>query len=151
MKKKCLARKFIVQPFKNILKILKICEINLLTSRIFFNLWEFQEFWKSFKNISNFFKFQSGPFPTWTPSLETIPEEPEETPEGAIPKELLFNERFSPKLFRFTSPSIVFTDADAKKTAGRDKTKAKIAKVKKWVNFWFLRIFWVITVFFLCF
>ncbi|CAB3402950.1 unnamed protein product [Caenorhabditis bovis] len=76
-------------------------------------------------------KLKKGPMPTWTPSLETIEEEPEEVPEGAIPKELLYNEIISPKLFRFTSPSITFTDSDAKKTAGRDKTKAKIAKVKK--------------------
>ncbi|EGT52039.1 hypothetical protein CAEBREN_16123 [Caenorhabditis brenneri] len=77
-------------------------------------------------------RLKSGPMPTWAPSLETIDEEQETEPEeGVVPKSLLFNEKFSPKLFRFTSPSIVFTDADAKKTAGRDKTKAKIAKVKK--------------------
>lgn len=76
-------------------------------------------------------RLKSGPMPTWSPTLETIEEEPETAPEGAVPKSLLFHESFSPKLFRFTSPSIAFTDADAKKTAGRDKTKAKIAKVKK--------------------
>ncbi|CAI2347351.1 unnamed protein product [Caenorhabditis sp. 36 PRJEB53466] len=75
-------------------------------------------------------RLKSGPVPTWTPSLESIPELTEENGSN-IPKELLFNEMFSPKLFRFTSPSIVFTDADAKKTAGRDKTKAKIAKRDK--------------------
>ncbi|CAI5445443.1 unnamed protein product [Caenorhabditis angaria] len=78
-------------------------------------------------------KLKKGPLPTWIPSLETISEESEEeaAAEGTIPKELLHNETFSPKIFRFTSPSIVFTDADAKRAAGRDKTKAKIAKVKK--------------------
>lgn len=77
-------------------------------------------------------RIKSGPMPTWAPSLETIEEEPETQAEDAsVHKNLLFNEKFSPKLFRFTSPSIVFTDADAKKATGRDKTKAKIAKVKK--------------------
>ncbi|CAI4230453.1 unnamed protein product [Auanema sp. JU1783] len=69
-------------------------------------------------------KLKHGPIPTWTPSLSAIPEETEE--------QVVENtEAFVPELFRFTSPSIVFTDADAKKSVGRDKTKAKIAKVKK--------------------
>lgn len=77
-------------------------------------------------------RLKSGPVPTWTPSLETIQEESElSSEEGVVPKNLLFDETFSSKLFRFTSPSIVFTDADAKRATGRDKTKAKIAKVKK--------------------
>uniref|UniRef100_A0A1I7U346 Large ribosomal subunit protein uL3m n=1 Tax=Caenorhabditis tropicalis TaxID=1561998 RepID=A0A1I7U346_9PELO len=76
-------------------------------------------------------RLRTGPMPTWAPSLETIEEEPESSPEEVVPKNLLFHEQFSPKLFRFTSPSIAFTDADAKKATGRDKTKAKIAKVKK--------------------
>ncbi|CAD6188325.1 unnamed protein product [Caenorhabditis auriculariae] len=74
-------------------------------------------------------KLTSGPMPTWTPSLETIPEESED--QSPLQKELLYREAVSPKLFRFTSPSVLFSDADVKKVAGRDKTKAKIAKVKK--------------------
>lgn len=79
-------------------------------------------------------KIKNGPVPTWSPELSTIAEE-EEVVEGeeeaSLPVELRANEVFAPNLFRFTSPSIVFSDADSKKTAGRDKTKAKIAKVKK--------------------
>lgn len=77
-------------------------------------------------------RLKTGPMPTWAPTLDTIEEESDSTQhEEVVPKSLLFNETFSPKIFRFTSPSIIFTDADAKKAAGRDKTKAKIAKVKK--------------------
>uniref|UniRef100_A0A8R1ET86 Large ribosomal subunit protein uL3m n=1 Tax=Caenorhabditis japonica TaxID=281687 RepID=A0A8R1ET86_CAEJA len=75
-------------------------------------------------------RLKTGPVPTWAPSLETINEETEDQEED-VAKKLGGNEQFMDNIFRFTSPSITFTDADAKKSAGRDKTKAKIAKVKK--------------------
>nr|CDJ94308.1 Ribosomal protein L3 domain containing protein [Haemonchus contortus] len=71
-------------------------------------------------------KLKTGPIPTWLPSLETAEEESEEQSAVSRPNEIL-----SPKLFSFSSPSIIFSEDDAKKSAGRDKTKAKIAKVKK--------------------
>ncbi|GMT18723.1 hypothetical protein PFISCL1PPCAC_10020, partial [Pristionchus fissidentatus] len=68
--------------------------------------------------------------PTWTPSLETIEEEKEEGDEKK--KEIQTDkQQYLDNLFRFTDPSIQFTNDDLKKQAGRDKTKAKIAKVKK--------------------
>lgn len=36
-----------------------------------------------------------------------------------------------PKLFRFSQPSIVYTEEDEVKSAVRDKTRAKTAKIKK--------------------
>ncbi|WKX99493.1 hypothetical protein Q1695_014405 [Nippostrongylus brasiliensis] len=72
-------------------------------------------------------KIKSGPLPTWAPSLESVEEEALEE-ETKLPQS---SDIFSPKLFRFSSPSIIFSDDDAKKSVGRDKTKAKIAKVKK--------------------
>lgn len=36
-----------------------------------------------------------------------------------------------PNLFHFTQPSVTYTEADETKSALRDKTRAKIAKVKK--------------------
>uniref|UniRef100_A0AC34FTR2 Large ribosomal subunit protein uL3m n=1 Tax=Panagrolaimus sp. ES5 TaxID=591445 RepID=A0AC34FTR2_9BILA len=38
---------------------------------------------------------------------------------------------YNPNVFNFSSPSVVFTEADEKKSAARDKMRAKIAKVKK--------------------
>ncbi|CAJ0942624.1 unnamed protein product, partial [Mesorhabditis belari] len=67
--------------------------------------------------------------PTWTPSLATIPEASEEVSSEEAP--FTYQQEFLPELFKFTSPTIVFTEVDGKKAAGRDKTKAKIAKVKK--------------------
>lgn len=71
-------------------------------------------------------RLKSGPIPTWTPSLDRIEQVSEEESEAAQSNEIL-----SPKLFSFSSSSIIFSDEDAKKSVGRDKTKAKIAKVKK--------------------
>uniref|UniRef100_A0AC34R2E2 Large ribosomal subunit protein uL3m n=1 Tax=Panagrolaimus sp. JU765 TaxID=591449 RepID=A0AC34R2E2_9BILA len=45
--------------------------------------------------------------------------------------ELTAQDLYAEKLFKFTSPSIAFTEAHEKKSAARDKTRAKIAKVKK--------------------
>ncbi|CAD5221712.1 unnamed protein product [Bursaphelenchus xylophilus] len=43
---------------------------------------------------------------------------------------------YHPKLFRFTSPSIVYTEEDETKSAAREKGRAKIAKVKKVCRQW---------------
>ncbi|RCN46060.1 ribosomal protein L3 [Ancylostoma caninum] len=71
-------------------------------------------------------KLKKGPVPTWLPSLETVEEESES--EDDQQNILRDKEILSPKLFNFSSPTIMFSDDDAKKTLGRDKTKAKIAK-----------------------
>ncbi|EYC20399.1 hypothetical protein Y032_0022g604 [Ancylostoma ceylanicum] len=74
-------------------------------------------------------KIKKGPVPTWLPSLEKVEEESEtKDDQQNVSRD---NEILSPKLFNFSSPTIMFSDDDAKKTLGRDKTKAKIAKVKK--------------------
>ncbi|CAJ0598742.1 unnamed protein product [Cylicocyclus nassatus] len=70
-------------------------------------------------------KLKTGCLPTWTPSVEEG-SDTEKSADVLRDKELL-----SPKLFNFSSPTIMFSDEDAKKALGRDKTKAKIAKVKK--------------------
>ncbi|EPB72072.1 ribosomal protein L3 [Ancylostoma ceylanicum] len=69
---------------------------------------------------------EKGPVPTWLPSLEKVEEESEtKDDQQNVSRD---NEILSPKLFNFSSPTIMFSDDDAKKTLGRDKTKAKIAK-----------------------
>ncbi|PIO71886.1 hypothetical protein TELCIR_06194 [Teladorsagia circumcincta] len=71
-------------------------------------------------------KLKTGPVPTWLPTIEAAEVEGEE--QNAAPQS---HEILSPKMFSFSSPSIIFSEEDAKKSAARDKTKAKIAKVKK--------------------
>ncbi|KJH47860.1 50S ribosomal protein L3 [Dictyocaulus viviparus] len=74
-------------------------------------------------------KLQIGPMPTWLPSMnikETDTEYREATANISRANEII-----SHKLFDFISPTITFSDEDAKKSMGRDRTKAKIAKVKK--------------------
>ncbi|KAK6022167.1 50S ribosomal protein L3 [Ostertagia ostertagi] len=68
-------------------------------------------------------KLKTGPVPTWLPSIEAAEVEGEE--QNAAPQS---HEILSPKMFSFSSPSIIFSEDDAKKSAARDKTKAKIAK-----------------------
>lgn len=75
-------------------------------------------------------KLKIGPIPTWLPCITAVEEDPESSKEVAMNK-LRGNEIISYKLFDFTSPTLTFSDEDAKKAIGRDKTKAKIAKVKK--------------------
>ncbi|TKR68050.1 hypothetical protein L596_024096 [Steinernema carpocapsae] len=69
-------------------------------------------------------RVRNPPFPTYYPELETISEEA----EAAAAQES--SEIYVPELFRFNSPSVVFS-TEEKKSKGRDRTKAKIAKVKK--------------------
>ncbi|KAE9549435.1 hypothetical protein FO519_007348 [Halicephalobus sp. NKZ332] len=65
-------------------------------------------------------------FPTFAP------EEEENADLGQLSiGDLTSKDLYSEKLFQFNSSSIVFTEADEKKSAARDKTRAKIAKVKK--------------------
>ena len=45
--------------------------------------------------------------------------------------EITSEDIYSPNLFSFSSPSVVYTEADEKRSAARDKTRAKIARVKK--------------------
>uniref|UniRef100_A0A158P9C4 Large ribosomal subunit protein uL3m n=1 Tax=Angiostrongylus cantonensis TaxID=6313 RepID=A0A158P9C4_ANGCA len=75
-------------------------------------------------------KLKVGPMPTWLPSISEA-ERDSETDEEATMNKLGANEIISHKLFNFTTPTLTFSDEDAKKAIGRDKTKAKIAKVKK--------------------
>lgn len=75
-------------------------------------------------------KLKVGPMPTWLPPIAEVEGDTEEDKEAATNK-LRANEIISEKLFDFTSPTLTFSDEDAKKAVGRDKTKAKIAKVKK--------------------
>ena len=65
-------------------------------------------------------------FPTYVPE-ETETVDLEQLSIGDLTSKDLYSE----KLFQFKNPSIVFTDADEKKSAARDKMRAKIAKVKK--------------------
>src|SRR5690606_15089376 len=65
-------------------------------------------------------------FPTYL-SEETETVDLEQLSIGDLTSKDLYSE----KLFQFNNPSIVFTDADEKKSAARDKMRAKIAKVKK--------------------
>ncbi|KHJ93906.1 DNA-directed RNA polymerase II subunit RPB2 family protein [Oesophagostomum dentatum] len=74
-------------------------------------------------------KLKRGPVPTWLPSLETVEDKSEDKGDQHDQHlSLRDKEIFSPKLFNFSSPTIMFSDDDAKKALGRDKTKAKIAK-----------------------
>ncbi|CAJ0573968.1 unnamed protein product, partial [Mesorhabditis spiculigera] len=65
--------------------------------------------------------------PTWNSTIIPTTEEGEPINNPVFK----YNEAFIPTLFRFDSPSIVFTEEHGKKGSARDKTKAKIAKVKK--------------------
>ncbi|CAJ0565286.1 unnamed protein product, partial [Mesorhabditis spiculigera] len=65
--------------------------------------------------------------PTWNSTITPTTEEGEPINNPVFK----YNEAFIPTLFRFDSPSIVFTEEHGKKGSARDKTKAKIAKVKK--------------------
>uniref|UniRef100_A0A7E4ZXP4 Large ribosomal subunit protein uL3m n=2 Tax=Panagrellus redivivus TaxID=6233 RepID=A0A7E4ZXP4_PANRE len=75
-------------------------------------------------------RVKNPPFPTY---LETIPEEDEEAESKQVVNaaNLTSADIYHEKIFRFDSPSIVFTAADEKQSAARDKMRAKIAKVKK--------------------
>uniref|UniRef100_A0A0K0EKY4 Large ribosomal subunit protein uL3m n=1 Tax=Strongyloides stercoralis TaxID=6248 RepID=A0A0K0EKY4_STRER len=64
------------------------------------------------------------PFPTY---YETINEEEEEN-ENLLP---CVKDMYHEKVFRMNQPSIIFKDEDGVKSAVRDRTKAKIAKIKK--------------------
>uniref|UniRef100_A0A915B6N0 Uncharacterized protein n=1 Tax=Parascaris univalens TaxID=6257 RepID=A0A915B6N0_PARUN len=82
-------------------------------------------------------RVESPPFPTFflpdqaTDSSKDAPEEAEVPVTPGAPVVAPNGEIFASKLFRFSSPSIVFTEEDETKLPGRDKTRAKIAKVKK--------------------
>lgn len=66
------------------------------------------------------------PFPTF------VPEEEHTTRIDDINiGDLTAQDIYSDKIYQFTNPSITFSEADEKKSAARDKTRAKIAKVKK--------------------
>lgn len=67
------------------------------------------------------------PFPTYVLSEEDIRPNYGDVSIGEITK----HDMYSDKLFRFTSPSIVFTEKDETKAPARDKSRAKLAKVKK--------------------
>ena len=52
--------------------------------------------------------------------------------EGDVPTaDLTKHDLYHPRLFRFSSPSIVYTEAHETPPALRDKSRAKIAKAKK--------------------
>ncbi|PAV80562.1 hypothetical protein WR25_19106 [Diploscapter pachys] len=95
-------------------------------------------------------KLQYGPVPTWTPKLEAdlrtqieegsvmesggeVENENEEAvgQEQGVKKISKDWQLFHPALHRVDTPSISYTEKDIKKSIGRDKTKAKLAKVKK--------------------
>uniref|UniRef100_A0AC35U1Y8 39S ribosomal protein L3, mitochondrial n=1 Tax=Rhabditophanes sp. KR3021 TaxID=114890 RepID=A0AC35U1Y8_9BILA len=68
------------------------------------------------------------PFPT----LASIPEEDETEGGNALLDNLLgAKDVYADKIFKMSQPSIMFTSDHETKSAGRDRTKAKIAKVKK--------------------
>lgn len=74
-------------------------------------------------------RVESPPFPTFVPGPEddALLEDPEAEGVEALTSQDLYH----PKLFRFSQPSIVFTEEHETKSATRDKGRAKIAKVKK--------------------
>uniref|UniRef100_F1L8Z6 Large ribosomal subunit protein uL3m n=1 Tax=Ascaris suum TaxID=6253 RepID=F1L8Z6_ASCSU len=79
-------------------------------------------------------RVKNPPFPTFFPPDQTADsskEAPEEAEVPAAPNAPVVapnGEIFASKLFRFSSPSIVFTEEHETKLPGRDKTRAKIAK-----------------------
>jgi large subunit ribosomal protein L3 len=68
------------------------------------------------------------PFPTYILGEDDVrPDRDENTLLADIAKHDIYSE----KVFRFSSPSIIFTEKDETATAVRDASRAKIAKIKK--------------------
>lgn len=68
-------------------------------------------------------KVENPPFPTFLPAIEED--------AGEVAQSPIENDIYHPKMFRFTSPSIVFTEEHETKAPARDRSRAKLAKVKK--------------------
>lgn len=70
------------------------------------------------------------PFPTYFQTNETENIEKNDTEYNQLHL-ITSKDLYSEKLFCFNQPSIQFTEADETKLIARDKSKAKLAKVKK--------------------
>uniref|UniRef100_A0A914CGN7 Large ribosomal subunit protein uL3m n=2 Tax=Acrobeloides nanus TaxID=290746 RepID=A0A914CGN7_9BILA len=75
-------------------------------------------------------RVQKPPFPTYCISEEEEKND-EQNSQLSTATAIISKDIYSPKLFNFTSPSIIFKDTDDVKSTARDRTKAKLAKVKK--------------------
>lgn len=71
------------------------------------------------------------PFPTFLQTIEEAKEFEDNAAEFNHLHLMTSRDLYSPQLFRFNQPSIEFTEADETKLTARDKSKAKLAKVKK--------------------
>lgn len=71
------------------------------------------------------------PFPTYLPTIDESAEDPSAASLAAGSESPIANDIYHPKLFRFNSPSVVFTEEHETKSATRDRSRAKLAKVKK--------------------
>jgi len=67
------------------------------------------------------------PFPTYVLNEDDVQPVRDDVSIADITK----HDMYSDKLFRFSSPSILFTEQDETKSPARDKSRAKLAKVKK--------------------
>lgn len=78
-------------------------------------------------------KVKNPPFPTYVVTNEEV-DSKSESDENAQPKSAIAaisKDIYSPLLFQFTSPSIFYAETKDEKAVARDKTKAKLAKVRK--------------------
>lgn len=71
-------------------------------------------------------KTKDPPFPTYYSTETPI----EETDHSKTATAVISQDIYAPDVHKFTAPSIMFTETKVIKS-GRDKTKAKLAKVKK--------------------
>lgn len=71
------------------------------------------------------------PFPTFLQTNEETKEFEKNAFEFDNLHTVTSKDLYSSKLFRFNQPSIQFTETDETKLTARDKSKAKLAKVKK--------------------
>lgn len=67
------------------------------------------------------------PFPTFVPAEDDILPNRGDVSIADVTRHDLYSE----KLFQFSFPSIVFTEQDETRAPARDKSRAKLAKVKK--------------------
>lgn len=76
-------------------------------------------------------KVENPPFPTFLPTIEEDAGKAVESVHAGVAKGPIEDDIYHPKMFRFTSPSIMFTEEHETKAPARDRSRAKLAKVKK--------------------